>query len=89
MYNKSISSNGYKIIEDKLELNFKDVINYFKATSKGVVKAIINSDTNNVIVLKNNEELEIKDLLVSKVEFVRDTENCIFSKVKYYASVKG
>jgi hypothetical protein len=84
--NKIISSNGYKIVEDKLELNFKDVISYFNATSKGVIRAIINSDTSNVIVLRNNEELEIKDLLV---EFVRDTENCIFSKVKYYASVKS
>lgn len=89
MDNKIISSDGYKIVKDRLELNFKDHTNYFKATVKGVLKTIINDDTKNIVILKNNEELEIKDLSLSKVEFVRDTENCIFAKVKYCASVNG
>lgn len=89
MDNKIISSNGYKIVKDKLELNFKDSTNYFKVVVKGIIKVIINDDTKNIIILQNNEELEIKDLLVFKVELVRDTENCVFAKVKYYASVNG
>ncbi len=72
-----------KLVENRLELNFEDRVNYFKATVKGVVSAIINDDTNNIIKLKNNEELEIKDLLIYKVEFVRDTQNCVLAKVKY------
>jgi hypothetical protein len=83
MDNKFISSNGYKIVEDKLVLNFKDAIKHFKIISKGVIKAIINNDTENIIILKNTEVFEVKDLLVSKVEFIKDKENCIFAKVKY------
>lgn len=45
MYNKIIPSNGYKVVEDKIELNFKDAINYFKVTSKGVIKALIISSS--------------------------------------------
>lgn len=89
MDNKIISSDGYKIVEDKLVLNFKDAINYFKIISKGVIKAIINNDTENIIILKNTEEFEIKDLLVSKVEFIKDTEKCIFAKVKYYGVLES
>jgi len=88
MDNEIISSNGYKIIEDKLVLNFKDAINHFKIVVKGVIKAVINNDTDNVIILKNTEEFEIKDLLVSKVELIKDKENCVFAKVKYYGFVE-
>jgi hypothetical protein len=88
MDNKIISSNGYKIVEDKMILNFKDAINNFRIVSKGVIKAIINNDTEHIIILKNTEEFEIKDLLVSKVEFIKDKENCIFAKVKYYGFVE-
>lgn len=86
---KIISSNGYKIVEDKLVLNFKDTINNFKIISKGVIKTIINNDTDNIIILKNTEEFEVKDLLISKVEFIKDKENCIFAKVKYCGVVEG
>lgn len=89
MGNKIISSDGYKIVEDKLVLNFKDTINHFKIVVKGVIKAVINNDTENVIILKNSEEFEIKDLLVSKVEFIKDKENCIFAKVKYFGTIEG
>lgn len=89
MGNKNILINENKLVEDRLELNFKDTINYFKASVKGVISAIINDDTNNIIILKNNEKLEIKGLLISKVEFVRDVENCILAKVKYCASEKN
>lgn len=89
MDNKIISSNGYKIVEDKIILNFKDAINHFRIVSKGVIKAIINNDTEHIIILRNTEEFEVKDLLVSKVEFIKDKENCIFAKVKYYGFVEG
>lgn len=89
MCNKIISINENKLVEDRLELNFKDRINYFKATVKGAICAIINDDTNNIIRLKNNEEFEIKGLLISKVEFVRDAQNCVLAKVKYCASEKN
>ncbi|MBV7277001.1 hypothetical protein [Clostridium thailandense] len=89
MDNKIISINDNKLVEDRLKLNFKDSINYFKATVKGAISAIINDDTDNIIELKNNEELEIKGLLISKVEFVKDTENCVLAKVKYSAFEKS
>lgn len=89
MGNKNILINENKLVEDRLELNFKDTINYFKASVKGVISAIINDDTNNIIILKNNEKLEIKDLSIFKIEFVRDVENCILAKVKYCASEKN
>lgn len=89
MDNKVMSINENKLVEDRLELNFKDTINYFKASVKGVISAIINDDTNNIITLKNNEELEIKGLLISKVEFVRDDERCVLAKVKYCTSEKN
>lgn len=88
MDSKIISSNGYKIVEDKIILNFKDAINHFRIVSKGVIKAIINNDTEHIIILRNTEEFEVKDLLVSKVEFIKDKENCIFAKVKYYGFVE-
>lgn len=84
-----MSINENKLVEDRLELNFKDAINYFKASVKGVISAIINDDTNNIIILKNNEKLEIKDLSIFKIEFIRDVENCILAKVKYCASEKN
>ncbi len=62
MDNKIISIKDHKIVEDRVEINFKHTINYFKASVKGAIKAIINDDVNNIIILKNNEELEIKDL---------------------------
>ncbi|KZL92518.1 hypothetical protein [Clostridium magnum] len=89
MSNKTMSINENKLVEDRLELNFKDAINYFKASVKGVISAIINDDTNNIIILKNNEKLEIKDLSIFKIEFIRDVENCILAKVKYCASEKN
>lgn len=89
MDNNIISSNGYKIVQDKLVLNFKDTINYFKTTTKGVIKAIINNDESNIIILRNDEEFEIKDLSIYKVEFIRDAENCFFAKVKYFGAVKN
>lgn len=89
MDNKIISVYENKLVEDRLELNFKDRINYFRVIVKGVISVIINDDTNNIIKLKNNEELEIKDLLISKVKFIRDAENCIFAKVKYCTSEKS
>jgi hypothetical protein len=67
-------------------LNFKNRINYFKVSVKGVISAIINDDNNNIIKLKNNEELELKGLLISKVEFVRDVQNCVLARVKYCVS---
>lgn len=89
MDSKIVSSNGYKIVEDKLILNFKDAINHFRIVSKGVIKAIINNDTENIIILKNKEEFEVKDLLVSKVEFIKDKDSCIFAKVKYCGFLEG
>ncbi|MBV7277002.1 hypothetical protein I6U48_29480 [Clostridium sp. PL3] len=86
MDKKIISINENKLIEDRLELNFKDRVNYFKATVKGAISAIINDDINNIIKLKNNEEFEIKNLVISKIEFVKDAQNCVLAKVKYYAS---
>lgn len=86
MENKNMLINENKLVEDRLELNFKDKVNYFKASVKGVIRAIINDDTSNIIILKNNEEFEIKDLSISKVEFVRDVERCVLAKVKYCAS---
>lgn len=88
MDNKGISISGNKLVEDRLELSFKNRIEYFKATVKGVVNAIINDDINNIIKLKNNEELEVKDLEISKIEFVKDDENCVLAKVKYCAFEK-
>lgn len=88
MDNKVISSDGYKIVQDKLVVNFKDRVEYFKTTVKGAIKAIINNDINNIIILKNNEEFEVKDLSIYKVEFVRDVENCFFAKVKYFGIVE-
>lgn len=89
MDNKIMSINENKLVEDRLELNFKDRINYFKASVKGVIRATINDDTNNTIILKNNEKLEIKGVLISKVEFVRDAEKCVLAKVKYCTSEKN
>ncbi|WP_411683187.1 hypothetical protein [Clostridium thailandense] len=86
MDKKIISINENKLIEDRLELNFKDRVNYFKATVKGAISAIINDDISNIIKLKNNEEFEIKNLVISKIEFVKDAQNCVLAKVKYYAS---
>lgn len=36
------------------KINIKDVVNYFKLTFKGNVKAIINDDINNTVVIKSN-----------------------------------
>jgi ribosomal protein S24E len=89
MDNKVISIKENKIVEDRVEINFKHNINYFKAHVKGAIRAIINDDVDNIIVLKNNEEFEIKGLTIFKVNFIRDVENCIFAKVKYHADVNS
>lgn len=89
MNNETLASYGYIVVVDKLELTFKDPTNYFSISAKGAVKVIINDDTTNIVMLKNNERLEIGDLLVSKIVFIRDTENCVFAKVKYYTSVNS